>query len=133
MVLNLLTNALDSLDDGGTVRVELAARGGYAELTVTDNGCGMEPDVLEHVFEPFFTRRRGGQGTGWGCRSRYRIVADHGGDDRRPTAPGRARARRSACACRWQRNMTAIRHVTTELMQRIEIQLILSNEHTSPN
>ena len=50
-----------------------------AELTVTDNGCGMEPEVLEHVFEPFFTRRRAGQGTGLGLSISYRIVADHGG------------------------------------------------------
>ena len=80
VVLNLLTNALDSLDDDGTVRIELCARGGMAELTFTDDGCGMEPDVLEHVFEPFFTRRRAGQGTGLGLSITYRIVADHGGD-----------------------------------------------------
>ncbi len=80
VVLNLLTNALDSLDDDGTVRIELCVRGGMAELTFRDDGCGMEPDVLEHVFEPFFTRRRAGQGTGLGLSITYRIVADHGGD-----------------------------------------------------
>ena len=81
VVLNLLTNALDSLDREGrdTVRIELRARSGMAELTFTDNGCGIEPDVLEHVFEPFFTRRRAGQGTGLGLSITYRIVADHGG------------------------------------------------------
>ncbi|MBN2473537.1 MAG: HAMP domain-containing protein [Pirellulales bacterium] len=80
VVLNLLTNALDSLEDGGTVRIELRARGAFAELIFTDDGCGMEPDVLKHVFEPFFTRRRGGRGTGLGLSITYRIVADHGGD-----------------------------------------------------
>ena len=79
VVLNLLTNALDSLDEGGVVRVELAAERGYAVLSVMDNGCGMEPDVLEHIFEPFFTRRRGGQGIGLGLSITYRIVVDHGG------------------------------------------------------
>jgi two-component system NtrC family sensor kinase len=79
VVLNLLTNALDSLDDDGVVRIELAARGGYAEMTVVDNGCGMAPEVLKHIFEPFFTRRRGGQGTGLGLSITYRIVSDHGG------------------------------------------------------
>ncbi|MHC4179809.1 MAG: sensor histidine kinase, partial [Planctomycetota bacterium] len=82
VVLNLLTNALDSLDDGGTVRIELRAHRGMAELTFSDNGCGMEPEVLEHIFEPFFTRRRAGQGTGLGLSITYRIVADHGGDIR---------------------------------------------------
>lgn len=79
VVLNLLTNALDSTGEGGLVRVELAARDGCAELAVIDNGCGMTPEVLEHVFEPFFTRRREGQGTGLGLSIAYRIVADHGG------------------------------------------------------
>jgi len=80
VVLNLLINALDSLDEGGLVRVELSARQGMAELIVADNGCGMDQYVLQHVFEPFFTRRRAGQqGTGLGLSISYRIVADHGG------------------------------------------------------
>ena len=62
------------------MRVRLETCDGYAVLTVADNGCGMEPDVLEHVFEPFFTRRRGGQGIGLGLSITYRIVADHGGE-----------------------------------------------------
>jgi signal transduction histidine kinase len=79
VVLNLLTNALDSLGDSGLVRVEVGRRDGSAELAVIDDGCGMTPDVLEHAFEPFFTRRKEGQGTGLGLSISYRIVADHGG------------------------------------------------------
>lgn len=80
IVLNLLTNALESLDEGGTVRVELAERDGAAELSFADDGCGMEPDVLDRVFEPFFTRRHTGQGTGLGLSITHRIVSDHGGE-----------------------------------------------------
>ncbi|NUQ62548.1 MAG: HAMP domain-containing protein [Pirellulales bacterium] len=80
VVLNLLTNALDSIEQDGLVRVCLGRREGLAELAVVDNGCGMTPDVLEHVFEPFFTRRRAGQGTGLGLSITYRIVSDHGGE-----------------------------------------------------
>lgn len=80
VVLNLLTNALDSIDENGEVGVNLSVRGDLAELVVTDNGCGMTPDVLEHLYEPFFTRRRGGGGTGLGLSITYRIVTDHGGD-----------------------------------------------------
>jgi signal transduction histidine kinase len=79
VVLNLLSNALDSLDDEGTVRIELTAKGGQALLSVVDNGCGMEPDVLQRIFEPFFTRRRGGQGVGLGLSITHRIITDHGG------------------------------------------------------
>ena len=80
VVLNLLANALDSIAEDGLVRVSLDCRGGFASLTVADNGCGMAADVLEHVFEPFFTRRPVGQGTGLGLSITYRIVSDHGGE-----------------------------------------------------
>ncbi len=87
VVLNLLVNALDSIEDSG--RVTVAARrsplpenhrgGGEAVLTFTDDGCGMTDEVLEHMFEPFFTRRKSGQGTGLGLSIVHRIVTDHGG------------------------------------------------------
>jgi two-component system NtrC family sensor kinase len=80
VALNLLTNALDGLDEGGTVRISLRGRHGFAELSFADNGCGMEPAVLKHIFEPFYTRRRSGQGTGLGLSITYRIVSDHGGE-----------------------------------------------------
>jgi signal transduction histidine kinase len=79
VVLNLLTNALDSVATEGWVGVEVRRRGNAAEITVADDGCGMTADVMEHIFEPFFTRRREGQGTGLGLSISYRIVSDHGG------------------------------------------------------
>lgn len=79
VVLNLITNALDSLDPGGHVRVELSKSGAWAQILVSDNGCGMTDEVRKHLFEPFFTRRRDGQGTGLGLSITYRIVNDHGG------------------------------------------------------
>jgi signal transduction histidine kinase len=90
VVLNLITNALDSLDPGGTVHVTLAKAGTWAELVVRDNGCGMNEEVLRHLFEPFFTRRRDGSGTGLGLSITYRIVTDHGGTIEPDSAgPGR--------------------------------------------
>jgi signal transduction histidine kinase len=79
VVLNLLTNGLDAVAERGEVRVELGAVDGRAALTITDNGCGMTDEVRKHLFEPFFTRRRTGQGIGLGLSITYRIVADHGG------------------------------------------------------
>ncbi|MFV1964073.1 MAG: sensor histidine kinase [Pirellulaceae bacterium] len=79
VALNLVVNALDSLESDGVVDVEVRRIGDCADLRVSDNGCGMTEQVLEHLFEPFFTRRRNGQGTGLGLSIAYRIVADHGG------------------------------------------------------
>ena len=79
VVLNLLVNALDSIEESGHVRVGVRRSGTEALLTITDDGCGMTEEVLEHLFEPFFTRRRSGQGTGLGLSIVHRIVADHGG------------------------------------------------------
>ncbi len=77
--LNLITNALDSVADGGHVQVMLANQGGRAVLTVKDDGCGMTDEVKQHLFEPFFTRREPGMGTGLGLSITYRIVEEHGG------------------------------------------------------
>jgi signal transduction histidine kinase len=79
VVLNLLVNAFDSIDGSGHVRVGVRRSGIEALLTITDDGCGMTEEVLEHLFEPFFTRRRSGQGTGLGLSIVHRIIADHGG------------------------------------------------------
>ena len=51
----------------------------HAVLTFEDDGCGMTPEVLENLFEPFFTRRKDGKGTGLGMSISHRIVTDHGG------------------------------------------------------
>lgn len=79
VVLNLLVNALDCIEESGAVRVGVKRNGREAVLTVSDSGCGMTAEVLEHLFEPFFTRRKAGQGTGLGLSIVHRIVADHGG------------------------------------------------------
>jgi signal transduction histidine kinase len=79
VMLNLVTNALDSVEHDGTVTVSVGTRGSEATIVVQDNGCGMTEEVTQHLFEPFFTRRRGGQGTGLGLSITYRIVEEHDG------------------------------------------------------
>ncbi len=79
VVLNLLVNALDCVEDSGRVRVTVRRSGESVVATFADNGCGMTEEVLEHLFEPFFTRRKAGQGTGLGLSIVHRIVVDHGG------------------------------------------------------
>lgn len=61
------------------VRVQLDHDRQWMRLIVSDNGCGMSDEVLRHLYEPFYTRRRDGKGTGLGLSITYRIVQDHGG------------------------------------------------------
>lgn len=79
VALNLITNALGSVESGGTVSISVSAEKGQAVLQVIDDGCGLTEDVKQHLFEPFFTRRRDGQGTGLGLSITYQIVEDHDG------------------------------------------------------
>jgi signal transduction histidine kinase len=79
VTLNLLTNALDSVDEGGTVRVRLFEKDEHAHLVFEDDGCGMDSDILQNVFEPFFTKRKNGLGTGLGLSITHRIISEHEG------------------------------------------------------
>lgn len=79
VVLNVVVNGLESMEEGGVLTVSLAVRGEYAEMTFADTGCGMTPDVLENLFEPFFTRSRTGQGTGLGLATSHLVIDQHGG------------------------------------------------------
>jgi signal transduction histidine kinase len=90
VVLNLLSNALESTGPDGQVEIRVQARDGAVELTLQDDGCGMTEEVLEHLFEPFFTRRPVGEGTGLGLSIAHRIVTAHGGQIEASSAgPGR--------------------------------------------
>ncbi len=80
VVLNLVVNALDSMDEGGILTVKLGQRDGMAEMDFTDTGCGMSAETLENIFEPFFTRSRTGKGTGLGLSISHRVISQHGGE-----------------------------------------------------
>jgi two-component system, NtrC family, sensor kinase len=80
VVLNLVVNALDSMDEGGTLSIRLGLREGMAQVQFADTGCGMTQEVLENIFEPFFTRSRTGKGTGLGLTISHRIITQHGGE-----------------------------------------------------
>lgn len=79
VVLNLVTNAMESVDEDGSVTIDVSDHGAFASVTVRDTGCGMSNEVMQHLFEPFYTRRRDGSGTGLGLSISYRIVCQHGG------------------------------------------------------
>jgi signal transduction histidine kinase len=79
-LLNLVTNALDAMPDGGTLTIRGSATEGGARLQVEDTGAGIPADLLPHLFEPWVTTKPVGQGTGLGLGIVREVVRDHGGE-----------------------------------------------------
>ncbi len=83
-LLNVITNALDAMREGGTLRVrtEVERRDGteWARVAIGDTGSGIAADHLKRIFEPFFTTKELGKGAGLGLFITQQVVRDHGGD-----------------------------------------------------
>jgi signal transduction histidine kinase len=79
VLLNLLINALHAMPNGGVLRVTLSRAGGNLELLVADTGHGIAKPDLQKIFNPFFTTKEVGKGTGLGLTVVHGIVQEHGG------------------------------------------------------
>jgi signal transduction histidine kinase len=79
VVLNLLTNAMDATPAGGRIDVATRALDGTATLEVRDTGCGIGEADRKRIFDPFFSTKEGGRGTGLGLFISAEIVRDHRG------------------------------------------------------
>jgi two-component system NtrC family sensor kinase len=77
--LNLLSNAFAAVEDGGIVTLRTRNTGGILSVSVEDNGCGMSEETLRRVWEPFFSTKEKGHGTGLGLFITYGIVKKLGG------------------------------------------------------
>ncbi len=81
VLLNLISNALQAMNGKGVLRVATrhAKEAGWAEVVVSDTGCGIEKEFLPRIFDPFFTTKKVGEGTGLGLSVSYGIVTQYGG------------------------------------------------------
>ena len=76
---NLLVNAAQSIEDKGEVCISTTVEDAAAVVTISDTGCGIEPEHLNRIFDPFFTTKPIGEGTGLGLSISYGIIEKHGG------------------------------------------------------
>jgi signal transduction histidine kinase/CheY-like chemotaxis protein len=103
-VMNLCTNAMQAMPDGGMLSVQLAREhvaaarvlshtplpaGDHLALSVSDQGSGIAPEVMDHLFEPFFTTRSAQSGTGLGLAVVFGVVAELRGGIDVQSSPGR--------------------------------------------
>jgi PAS domain S-box-containing protein len=101
ILINLTTNARDAMPHGGVIGIRTfnsdvapptiapaEASAGYVGLSFSDNGRGMDSEMLSHIFEPFFTTKEPGKGTGLGLSTVYGIVQQGGGDITVESTPG---------------------------------------------
>ncbi len=86
--INLLLNALEAVDNNGRVSIRSAADQARkcVRVEITDNGCGISPEHVKHIFEPFFSTKT--NGTGLGLSVSYGIIKNHQGDIRVFSEPG---------------------------------------------
>ena len=89
VILNLINNAFYAVEEkkktatenyDPTITVSTEKEGNKLEVKVADNGNGMPQEVLDKIFQPFFTTKPAGQGTGLGLSLSYDIVKAHGGE-----------------------------------------------------
>jgi two-component system, NtrC family, sensor histidine kinase HydH len=77
VLINLVKNSLEAMDGEGKITIVTCIRGGCIALSVTDNGKGIQPEIMREIFNPFFTTKK--TGTGLGLAVINKIIEDHHG------------------------------------------------------
>ncbi|WP_108651041.1 ATP-binding protein [Dongshaea marina] len=89
VILNLLLNAAHAIDKGGEIQVRTHSTQGEVMVEIKDNGHGIEPELMDKLFTPFFTTRQVGEGTGLGLSISHGIIRAHGGEIKVSSEPGK--------------------------------------------
>jgi signal transduction histidine kinase len=88
--LNLLTNAVDACHKGGgVITISTWQENDRVAVSIKDNGVGIKPEEMEHIFRPFFTTKPEVKGTGLGLSVSYGIIKNHHGEFRVDSQPGK--------------------------------------------
>lgn len=87
-LLAILMNAIEAMSDGGTLVIELNHDNAEVRIAVEDTGCGIPPDQLSNIFEPFYSSKKEGTGVGLGLSVAYGIIKAHGGEISVQSVPG---------------------------------------------
>ncbi len=127
VLLNLLLNATDASPPDGLVRLAIRRQGAYVELTVEDEGQGIDPAELDLVFDPFFTTKPQGEGTGLGLSSVKGIVEEAGGSVR--LEPASARGTRAVVRLPAHALPDATQNPTTEAVPLDVGELVLVDDN----
>jgi signal transduction histidine kinase len=90
---NLIDNAIDAMNGQGELRVRTSRDNGCVVVEIGDSGPGISPEIQAHIYEPFFTTKPVGQGTGLGLDTVQRIVRKHKGNIQLNSKPGDTRFR----------------------------------------
>jgi two-component system NtrC family sensor kinase len=87
--LNLIKNAAEAISGEGVITISAKRAGEEIEITVSDTGAGMEPEILSKIFNPFFTTKSALKGYGLGLFIAHKIIKEHGGTIDVSSFPGR--------------------------------------------
>jgi signal transduction histidine kinase len=78
--MNLITNAVDAMPNGGTLMISAETQGPYCEIKIADSGSGIPNEIKSRIFDPFFTTKEVGKGTGLGLHIVKGEIEKHQGE-----------------------------------------------------
>ncbi len=128
VLMNLVVNARDAMPGGGQIRITTAFHDPAVELSVSDGGSGIPPEVMARMYEPFFTTKETGQGTGLGLSLVHAIVTQTGGRLDVETALGKGTTFRIRFPLHWGETALADVAAERDLPRGRETVLVVEDE-----